>query len=251
MGVCGRQASLALVEPDRPFSLGSLRGAWLRSMVGATMVAAVVALLVSAAPANAASSSHALTGTIGASTSAHPDPYPLAAPTDVEVDQATHDIYVTDPDNHRVEKFTEEGEFLLMFGKAVNQTTGGNVCPEHNGDVCQPGISGNNAGALESPNFLAVDNSPGGEGDVYVGDTGDNVVSKFDSSGHLIASWGAGGQKDGSDATDLPVFGPIHGLATDPKGNLYVFGEHYSNDVWTYTQAGNYTGWIYLTSLDT
>ena len=218
-------------------------------MVGATMVAAVVALLVSAAPANAASSSHALTGTIGASTSAHPDPYPLAAPTDVEVDQATHDIYVTDPDNHRVEKFTEEGEFLLMFGKAVNQTTGGNVCPEHNGDVCQPGSSGNNAGALESPNFLAVDNSPGGEGDVYVGDTGDNVVSKFDSSGHLIASWGAGGQKDGSDATDLPVFGPIHGLATDPKGNLYVFGEHYSNDVWTYSQAGNYTGWIYLTSL--
>ena len=61
--------------------------------------------------------SHALSGYIGTASSNPPDPYPLSGPTDVGIDQTTHDFYVTDPGNHRVEKFDSAGNFILMFGK--------------------------------------------------------------------------------------------------------------------------------------
>ena len=141
----------------------------------------------------------------------------LANPSDVAVDNAVgssaNDLYVTDPQNHRVEKFTASGEFLLMFGKDVDETTGGNVCPEHLGDACKAGTEGASPGAFITPTFVAVDSSSGGEGDIYVGDTGDDSVSKFDSSGNLIASWGIGGQL---------AFGGLDGIAVDPSGNLFV-----------------------------
>ena len=176
----------------------------------------------------------------------------LAGPTDVELDQASHDIYVTDPGNHRVEKFTSSGDFLFMFGKEVNKTAieesatraaEENVCPAvgHPSDVCQAGTSSSSPGGFEAPTYLAVDNS--GEpsaGDVYVADTGDNLVSKFDSSGNIVSGWGVAGQKNGSDASELPVFGPLDGVAVGGNGDLYVGGLHYSSNVWTYTPSGKY-----------
>ena len=134
-------------------------------------------------------------------------------PTDVAIDQASHDIYVADPGNYRVEKFDSSGHFLLMFGEEVDKTTGGNVCTAESGNTCQPGTASSAAGGFEDPTSLAVDNYPGGQGDVYVGDTGDGLVQKFTSAGSLITTWGSNGQKDGSDATDLPVFGPVYGVA--------------------------------------
>ena len=46
----------------------------------------------------------------------------------VAVDEGTHDVYVADKANHRVEKFDSEGNFLFMFGDGVNETTGGDKC---------------------------------------------------------------------------------------------------------------------------
>jgi NHL repeat len=40
-------------------------------------------------------------------------------PTSVAVEQSTHDVYVTDLANHRVQKFDSEGHFLLAFGGDV------------------------------------------------------------------------------------------------------------------------------------
>jgi len=48
---------------------------------------------------------------------------------------------------------------------------------------------------FSNPNGIAVDESTG---DVYVTDLGTNTVSKFDSSGTLIESWGTKGVLDGS-----------------------------------------------------
>ena len=169
------------------------------------------------------------------------DPYPLSEPSDVEIDQVDHDIYVTDPGNHRIEKFNEKGEFLLMFGKEVDKTTGANLCTAASGDTCQSGISAATPGAFETPAYLAVDNAPGGEGDLYVADTGTNLVSKFDSSGHLLTAWGANGQKDGSDAPSISLFGAFFGLAVGPEGDLLV-GANKDNGhvVWQYTREGTY-----------
>ena len=152
-----------------------------------------------------------------------------------------------------------------MFGKEVNKTaveTAGrsseaNVCPAagHPGDQCKSGVSSESPGGLSIPTYLAIDNFPFGEGDIYVADTADNVVTKFNSSGSVISGWGVAGQKDGSDDPRLPKFGPIFSLAvggncatpTAPRtgtchanGTLYVGGLRYSYNVREYTQSGEW-----------
>ena len=216
---------------------------------GAFLLTAAVALAVmlSAVPvASAGGVSHTFSTTFGAASSTPSNPHPLAGPTDVAVDQASHDLYVTDPGNHRVEKFSSSGAFLLIFGKEVDQTTGADVCTAASGDTCKAGAVGSSSAAFESPHYIAVDNSGGpSTGDVYVADAGTDLVQKFDSSGHIVSSWGVAGQKDGSDATNLPGFGPPFGLAVRSNGDLYVGGTHYLNccgaiNVWHYTQEGTY-----------
>ena len=56
----------------------------------------------------------------------------------VAVDEATHDVYVADQANRRIEKFDSDGNFLFMFGDGVNETTGGNKCPVSPSDSCRP-----------------------------------------------------------------------------------------------------------------
>ena len=118
--------------------------------------------------------------------SAPPPPPPRTpirspAPSDVAVDDSSGpsagDIYVTDTGNHRVEKFSPSGEFLLMFGKEVNATNhSGRSPPPNRTDDCQPGTSATAPGALASPTLISVDPS---SGEVYVYDSADAVVSKF------------------------------------------------------------------------
>ena len=192
----------------------------------ASILTAVGALALAAIPASAFAGGHIFTASFGAATSTPANPYPLSSPTDTAVDNSTgtsaHDFYVTDPGNFRVEKFDSSGNFILMFGKDVDQTTGANVCTAASGDTCQAGVSGSSPGAFTFPTFVAVDGSSGpSAGDVYVADTGDNLVSKFDSSGNLITGWGNSGQLNGSTATNGP-FGFLAGIAVDTSGNLFV-----------------------------
>jgi hypothetical protein len=189
-----------------------------------------VGLLALAAPALATpGSSHVLTSTFGSATSTVTDPYPLLEPTDIVVDQrpgpAQGDSYVADTGNHRIVKFSPTGEFILMFGKEVDATNHGNICTAASHDTCQPGVSVSSPGGLEAPTYLAIDESPAGEGDLYVADNGDALLSKFDPSGHLVTSWGESGQKDGSDISGnlAPGFASFAGLAVDSaNGRLYV-----------------------------
>ena len=95
-----------------------------------------------------------------------------------------------------------------MFGKSVNQTTGSNVCPESPGDICKAGTPSALPGGFQAPAFIAVDNSTGpSAGDVYVGDVGTNLVTKFTSGGQLETGWGASGQKDGLTRKTSPASG--------------------------------------------
>ena len=220
-------------------------------------------------PSASANVSHEFSFDFGSATSTPANLYPLTEPTDVEVDQTNHDIYVTDPGHHRVEKFDSAGNLLLMFGKNVNKTkveTAGttegerDVCEISSGNICQSGESSSSSGGFEDPYFLAVDNyKPSGEGDVYVGDVGDDLVSKFSPSGQIITSWGEQGQKNGSDATDLPDgWQPVYGVAVGggcatpiskntgkcvPNGTLYVGGARYNTNIYEYTRSGEYIKW--------
>lgn len=154
----------------------------------------------------------------------------------------------------RVEKFSPSGEFLLMLGGDVDKTTGADLCTAESGDQCQAATPGSSPGAFQGNHtfgyesnalYLAVDNSPGGEGDVYVGDAGDALVSKFDSSGHLITTWGgtpAPGQLDGSTGRGGPfsaATGTVEGVAVDPtEGALVVLST--PQIVHEFTPAGSW-----------
>lgn len=127
---------------------------------------------------------HSFSGSFGSASSTPANPYPLSAPSEAAVDKFTHDVYVSDPGHYRVEKFDSSGHFLLMFGKAVNKTkveqagsseAEQNVCTVASGDTCQSGVSGMGPGAFEIPKYIAVDNTPGGEGKVYVADLGSHA----------------------------------------------------------------------------
>jgi DNA-binding beta-propeller fold protein YncE len=143
----------------------------------------------------------------------------LNEPNGIAVTQTTGDVYVADSGNHRILKFDAFGNQLLGFGADVGGP-GVDTCAA----VCEPGTGGTAPGQFTLARFVAVDNSAGASsGDVYVADTGDNTVSKFDSAGNLIATWGAGGQLNGS-TTGAGAFGAIAGIAVDPStGELLVF----------------------------
>jgi len=157
----------------------------------------------------------------------------FSSPADTAVDVASHDVYVADSGNFRVQKFDSAGNFILMFGKGVDRTTGGDVCTAASGDVCQAGTPGLGGGAqFSSPSFVAVDDSGGqSRGDVYVADAGNNVVSKFDASGLFISS------NDGKSATNGP-FGSLAGLAVDTSGNVWVYGA--SSEMFEFDEGGGF-----------
>jgi hypothetical protein len=95
-------------------------------------------------------------------------------------------IYITDSLNERVQELTPTGEFVLMFGKDVNETTGGDVCTElevKSGIKCKAGVSSAEQGGFNLPSSVAVDPN---NGDVYVSELQDDRVDEFSENGQFI-----------------------------------------------------------------
>ncbi|HSV86742.1 MAG TPA: 6-bladed beta-propeller, partial [Levilinea sp.] len=99
-------------------------------------------------------------------------------------------VYVADTWNHRIQKFTGQGEFVTMWG--------------HFGQAEQPE-------AFWGPRDIAVDL----DGRVIVTDTGNKRVVVFDADGNFITQFGSAGFDPGQ--FDEPV-----GVAVDLNGNVYV-----------------------------
>jgi hypothetical protein len=107
------------------------------------------------------------------------------------------DVYVSDQVHRRVVEFTSFGIFVRTFGWKVNKTKveaaapepEQNVCPVDQDDICQAASSGTGAAAFElSPQGVAIDSA----GNVYVVDSGNQRVQKFDAEGHFMLMWGKG-----------------------------------------------------------
>src|SRR5207244_12723871 len=73
------------------------------------------------------------------------------------------------------------------------------------------GSAGSGNGELNYPVGVATD----GSGNVYVGDTYNARIEKFDASGTFLTTWGSLGS--GSGQFNFP-----YGVATDRSGNVYV-----------------------------
>lgn len=151
----------------------------------------------------------------------------LDGPKDVAVDNSNGDIYVADTGNHRIDKFDSSGNFLEAWGWGVeNRNAESETCAS----ACQSGIGGTGAGQFQTPTFVEVDNSEGpSRDDVYVADTSDGVVQKFEPSGKLIESWGTDG------AIEFGKGGAIGGITVDTHGNLFVVTD---NEPYYWTEVG-------------
>lgn len=170
---------------------------------------AALALAVCAAPASA-QRIHVLQQTIFPTEATRLN-NPRAIAVDSSSGTSAGDFYVADSGNHRIIKFDASGNFLLMWGRSVNEGTGNpDICtnggPPEN--VCkETGVTGTGAGWVSNPNAIVVDSSSSpSAGDIYVADS--NYVQKFDPTGHLITSWGG-----------APFAGAING-STAPAGTF-------------------------------
>ncbi len=145
-------------------------------------------------------------------------------------------VYVADASNNRIQKFDSSGNFLLAWGWDVvssgpnDNGTGFEVCTT--ADTCQAGADGSGDGQFSSPNGVATD----GAGDVFVVDTYNHRVQKFDSAGAYLSQWGVFGSGAGE-------FGYPEGVATDGAGNVYV-ADTYNNRIQKFDGSGGYlTQW--------
>lgn len=93
----------------------------------------------------------------------------FAYPQGVAVD-ASGVVYVADPQNNRIQKFTSAGVFVTKWGS-----------------------SGSNDGQFNYPTGIALD----GSGNVYVAEVGNHRIQKFTCSGTFLTKWGSSGTNDG------------------------------------------------------
>lgn len=115
-------------------------------------------------------------------------------------------IYVAEYQNNRIQKFDSDGSFIRMWGKGVGGA-GIDICTIN----CQAGTEAPGNGNFDSPQAVVVSSS----GDVYVADTGNHSVQKFDSNGAFIKKWGGAGSEEGH-------FYFPQGIALDASENVYV-----------------------------
>ena len=131
--------------------------------------------------------------------------------TGIAVD-SSHNVFVFEFVNKRVQKFSPSGDLLLMFGGEVNKTTGANVCTKadlESGDECGPGEVGVGPGFFSTPlagAYIAI--TPAGS--ILVGDR--ERIQEFSADGAYL------GEISGGVFTGRGV----RALAVDNSGQIYV-----------------------------
>jgi len=131
----------------------------------------------------------------------------FVSPNGITADSAG-DVYVVDPNSHRIQKFDANGTFLLMWGWGVDDGADEfQTCTS----VCLAGTPGSSNGQFEYPSDVATDAA----GDVYVVDSGNRRIQKFDSTGTYLTQWGEIGNTEGRFSNPFAV-------AVDTAGDVYV-----------------------------
>jgi tripartite motif-containing protein 71 len=155
--------------------------------------------------------------------------------TAIDVDQASGAIYVVDGLGYeRVQKFDINGNFQRMWGWGVK--TGAaqfEICTSFD-PICFPGQGGSGAGQfnlLTSTGGIATDGA-----NVYVSDTQNYRIQKFDANGNYLTAWGSQGAGDGQ----CSAYGCI-GIRHS-NGLLYVADSHPNHRIQIFDTNGVFQG---------
>ena len=97
-------------------------------------------------------------------------------------------VYVPDYEDHKIKKFTSDGELVLEWGS-----------------------EGSDQGEFDTPHSVATDSF----GNVYITDMNNKRIQKFDENGTFILEWGGPGKGAGE-------FMHPHGIAIDLNNNIFV-----------------------------
>jgi hypothetical protein len=138
------------------------------------------------------------------------------APYGIAIDPATHDLYVAERANFRVQRITNQGQFVMAWGSY-----------------------GTADGQFNQPVGIAADAS----GNVYVVDHGNHRVQKFRvtnsggtwSAQHLT-TWGGFGAANGQ-------FNQPYGITLDASGVLWV-ADGFNHRLQKFDTNGNFLGFI-------
>jgi tripartite motif-containing protein 71 len=101
---------------------------------------------------------------------------------------AKGNVYVVDPDQDNVKKFSQDGRLLTVLGQR-----------------------GSGNGSFKNPRAIATDP----QDNVYVTDSFNYRIQKFGPDGKFLTAWGKNGSAPGE-------FRDPAGVAIDSKGNIYV-----------------------------
>jgi hypothetical protein len=136
----------------------------------------------------------------------------------IAVNDTTHDVYVTDTGNARIDEFDQNGNFIRAWGYGVADGSTNELQPCTT--TCFAGIVGEGAGQFVEPVAIAVDNSgTSSNEDVYVADItaagpeGYGRIEKFTSTGTYLATIPLSEQEGGRS---------FMGLAVDTNGKVWL-----------------------------
>jgi uncharacterized protein (TIGR03663 family) len=130
-------------------------------------------------------------------------PGQFAFPRAVAVDAAGK-VFVADSGNNRIQVFAADGTPLRQWGS---------TCKLDTGEGCQ----GDGRGQFNEPWGIAVDS----DGNVYVSDTWNHRIQKFDGLGNFLTMWGQFGSTGGELGQPGLFYGP-RALTVGKDGNLHV-----------------------------
>jgi predicted membrane-bound mannosyltransferase/sugar lactone lactonase YvrE len=132
-------------------------------------------------------------------------------------------IYVADSRNHRIQRFSADGQWLATWGTFASVDVGE-----------APG------GTFNEPWGIAV----GPDGSVYVTDTWNYRVQKFTADGKFITMWGTPGTAD----SPTTYWGP-RGIVVDKQGHVFITDTG-NNRVLVFDAQGNYLNQFGITGIN-
>ena len=161
-------------------------------------------------------------------------PWYFNDPRGIAIDSSGY-VYVADKDNHRIQKFTSDGQFVTKWGSKgsedgqfINEPVdiaidrsgylyvleGGNRIQKFTSNgkfVTKWGSPGSGDGQFKGSLGIAIDRNSY----IYVSDTENARIQKFTSDGQFVTKWGSQGSGDGQ-------FSSPRGIAIDSSGNVFV-----------------------------